>query len=325
MDHREAAIMELLYPNGFKHFDRLPVIQKAIGTLLRLVDSKVRITASIESSRINSSIMEMREKKATWVEIKDKLAEGNAILTIDAIKHRHRDALKKQVVLNPATEISPELRAWIEEAKQPEPLGPIDQTGRTPEGAMPNSHPEDSYSFKKDWPEPSGSASESSRPATEDSPVVTVPSQIQTQKEPKIPHSEDAFIVQMRKEGKQLGEMAQILTRKGITCTTTDVSNRFYSLRKESQPKEPESLTDDQKSEVKRMKGFGLRNVAIARRLDVDSKLIDAFVMAEDREQAKADALKNDPQAYARFLQGCKNGTSEIDPEDKDDEADDGQ
>ena len=299
LDHREAAIMELLYPNGFKHFDRLPVIQKAIGVLLRVVDAKERITAIIDSARINSCILEMRESKATWDEIKDKLAEGNAILTIDAIKHRHRDALKKQVDNSPETPDSSNQAA----ASQ----------------IIPDSAPRSA----------SESSSSSSRPATEDSPVVTVPSQTQTQKEPKIPHSEDAFILQCRKEGKQFGEIAMLLTHKGIRCKNTDVSNRLYSLSRVSQQqpqqKEPDAISEGQKSEVRRMKGFGLRNVAIARRLDVDPKLIDAFVMAEDREQAKADALKNDPQAYARFLHGCKNGTSEIDPEDKDDEADDGQ
>ena len=225
-------------------------------------------------------------------------------------------------------------------------LGPIDQTGRTPEGAVSNTETVHSPvvaeligAIKATYPEPSGGSttdSSSSRPATEDSPGSSAPSR--KVGDPKIPHSQDNFILQSHDQGKKkFGDIAVILTTMGIPCKPVDVSNRYYSLQdtkklddssaiiRESKPKEPESLTEAQKKGIRTMRnmagGTQLRSVAIARRLDVDPKLVDAFIMAEERDQAKADALKSDPRAYAKFLQGCKTGAPAKDPDDEDDRS----
>jgi hypothetical protein len=62
------------------------------------------------------------------------------------------------------------------------------------------------------------------------------------QKGPKIPHSEDEFILQLRSEGKLYREIHEALQAKGIVCTLDDVTARYTSEKKkrtasQAQPK----------------------------------------------------------------------------------------
>ncbi|OPY54676.1 MAG: hypothetical protein A4E48_00255 [Methanosaeta sp. PtaU1.Bin060] len=52
------------------------------------------------------------------------------------------------------------------------------------------------------------------------------------QRIPKIPHSEDALILQLRDEGKMFREIHEVLQVKGIVCNLADVCARHAAVRK---------------------------------------------------------------------------------------------
>jgi len=64
---------------------------------------------------------------------------------------------------------------------------------------------------------------------------------------PKIPHSEDDYIMQLRVEGKLFREIHDAIQAKGIVCTLDDVTARYQSEKKkraQAAPIQPEPPTD---------------------------------------------------------------------------------
>lgn len=51
---------------------------------------------------------------------------------------------------------------------------------------------------------------------------------------PKIPHSEDDLIFELRTSGKTFSQIQKILQEKGIECGTSDIAPRYYSLKKKA-------------------------------------------------------------------------------------------
>lgn len=65
---------------------------------------------------------------------------------------------------------------------------------------------------------------------------------------PKIPHSEDDLIFELRTSGKTFSQIQKILQEKGIECGTSDIAPRYYSLkRKNARPMEVKPLSEKSK------------------------------------------------------------------------------
>ena len=79
-----------------------------------------------------------------------------------------------------------------------------------------------------------------------DQPTIQKDQEVETIEKapgPKIPHSEDEFIIQQRDGGKLFREILEELKEKGIECTVDDVMARYYFSKKkrdqESRGKQP--------------------------------------------------------------------------------------
>jgi|GEM_PF-1705479 len=70
---------------------------------------------------------------------------------------------------------------------------------------------------------------------------------------PKIPHSEDDFIISQRESGKKFAEILAALQKKGIVCSHKDVENRYYIERgRRNKPENGKPLprTDKPQSDI---------------------------------------------------------------------------
>jgi hypothetical protein len=117
---------------------------------------------------------------------------------------------------------------------------------------------------------------------------------------PKIPHSEDEWILEQRADDVSYGRIATQLNKRGIKCSDGDVANRCYSLthvsttKTETAPNNANDTTDDM---IRDMTTKNILPIEIAMTLSRKTKEPWSSDKVVERQKAIAMQISSSPSA----------------------------
>lgn len=229
----ENAVFRFLFPGGLipvERMDSLPAMRSHISALLALASGQARARKSIsaeKSQAVNLQIARLKETPKddgttrTWREIAQIIDVG---IKGDSCHKRYRSWKLQQerfAVMRSAADAPLGMTAQAETLRNvPQASSEVQQKTETAPGRL---------ELQEARPAQSADAQDLEPKASQNSKKVLPAAAARA---PKIPHSEDEFILTERAGGKKFREIHEALQARGIKCKLDDVITRHYSLLK---------------------------------------------------------------------------------------------
>ena len=196
-----------------------------------------RISSLSESKRLTEQIVQLRDSCSPPMSYREIMRQLGYCITPDAARNRYDDYKKRMLRQEGYSALTGDDHiVEADEMVKPEPAEkaePIRATSTPPEGRdQPDQSPTIQEPQTVDGEGTIQESSKAEKPEKDNKAHDLTPSEAGKILGPRIPHTEDDWILQEKTNGKTFTQIRSYLQARGISCTMNDVMSRYYAVKR---------------------------------------------------------------------------------------------